>query len=347
MPFADKLLEWYDQHGRQELPWRYSITAYRVWLSEIMLQQTQVKTVINYFNRFIETFPSIIDLANASEDEVLHLWSGLGYYSRARNLHKTAKIIQKDFQGNFPKDLALLETLPGIGRSTAAAIYSISFNQPAAILDGNVKRILSRYYNIQGWPGTPENLNRLWKQAENLVPRQRAADYSQAIMDLGAMICIRKQPKCLLCPVQKNCTAFQKQLTHVIPASKPKTKKPCKSTYMLILKNQHSHILLEKRPPVGIWGSLWCLPICELDQDFEFYCKTEFGLAVNAIKSLPAFRHTFSHYHLDIHPIILSYRYQRNSLSDDKLLLWYDVKNPTKLGLAAPVQRLLKELTYE
>lgn len=342
MSFSRKLLSWYHKHGRQDLPWRHNLAPYRVWLSEIMLQQTQVKTVIDYFNKFIATFPTVLDLANAAEDEVLHLWSGLGYYSRARNLHKAAKMIRDDFAGEFPKNLDALQLLPGVGRSTAAAIYSISFDQPAAILDGNVKRVLSRYFAIKGWPGSTENLKRLWQEAEALLPKQRGNDYTQAIMDLGAMLCTRSKPHCEVCPIAENCLAFQGNTTHIIPAAKPKKVKPIKSTQMLIIKNADAHILLEKRPPVGIWGGLWCLPVCELTMDLEKFCKKEFGFAVSVQEKLAAFRHTFSHYHLDIHPVILQSQRSGNFVKEDKPRLWHDAARPQNLGLAAPIKKLIE-----
>lgn len=342
MSFSRKLLKWYEQYGRQELPWRQFITPYRVWLSEIMLQQTQVKTVLPYFNNFIKNFPTVLELALASDDEVLHLWSGLGYYTRARNLHKAAKIIHDDFHGEFPKTLAELESLPGIGRSTAAAIYSISYDKPAAIMDGNVKRVLSRYFAIEGWPGTTENLKSLWEKSESLLPKSRGNDYTQAIMDLGAMLCTRSKPLCEQCPVAKSCLAFTNNLTDTIPASKPKKLKPIKSTQMLIIQNSEQHVLLEKRPPFGIWGSLWCLPICDLDIDIQDFCKKEFGFSVKRLKKLASFRHTFSHYHLDIHPVILVSKLDQLALKEDKPRTWHDTECPENLGLAAPIATLLK-----
>lgn len=248
---ADKLLAWYKKNGRQDLPWRSAISPYRVWLSEIMLQQTQVKTVISYFNNFTVAFPTVHGLANADEDEVLHLWSGLGYYSRARNLHKTAKIIHDQFNGIFPAAVSELEKLPGIGRSTAGAIAAIALNQTAPILDGNVKRVLTRLFAWQEWPGTTASLNYLWQRATELTPKKNAGDYAQAIMDLGATICTRSKPKCEICPLQFDCEAVKLKLITTLPKAKPKKALPEKATLMLIIKNQQQEILLEKRPPIG------------------------------------------------------------------------------------------------
>lgn len=340
------LLKWYDKHGRQDLPWRFAISPYRVWLSEIMLQQTQVITVIEYFKKFIIAFPTVSDLANADEDAVLHLWSGLGYYSRARNLHKTAKIIRDQYKGQFPDSVAELTTLPGIGRSTAGAIAAIAFNLPAPILDGNVKRVLARFLALSEPPNTANALKLLWNNAEKFTPKKRAADYTQAIMDLGATLCTRSKPKCELCPIQKDCRAQQLQITHELPVKKTKKILPQKSTLMLIIKNQHNEILLEKRPPVGIWGGLWCLPVCEPHQNAADFCRDEFALQVDLMEELTPFRHTFSHYHLDIFPMVLQVTAVACQLRETKPLIWYNLKKPKNLGFAAPIKKLL-ENTFE
>lgn len=339
---ATPLLKWYKKNGRQGLPWRHSILPYSIWLSEVMLQQTQVKTVINYFNRFVIQFPTVIDLANAHEDEVLHLWSGLGYYSRARNLHKSAKLVRDKYQGEFPNELTELMNLPGVGRSTAGAICAIAFKQPTPILDGNVKRVLSRVFAIKGWPGTSANQTSLWDYAEQLTPEKNADDYTQAIMDLGATLCTRTKPQCNLCPIQSECLAFKKNLTHAIPAPKPKRILPEKSRLVLIIENSHGHILLEKRPPVGIWGGLWCLPVCELEEDVIQFCFNSLGLKVKPLKPLSPFRHTFSHYHLHIHPLILKVSNADTEVCHDNLNLWYNPHKPKAVGLPAPIKKLLR-----
>lgn len=344
---SQRLLKWYDKFGRQDLPWRLAITPYRVWLSEIMLQQTQVKTVIDYFNRFIATFPTVINLANAPEDEVLHLWSGLGYYSRARNLHKAAKIVRDKYHGEFPNSVDELITLPGIGRSTAGAIVAIAFDLAAPILDGNVKRVLTRFLALNDWPGTAEMSKILWENAKKFTPNKRASDYTQAIMDIGATICTRSKPNCVNCPIQSDCQAHQLQLTDQLPIRKPKKSIPTKSTLMLLIKNQHNEILLEKRPPVGIWGGLWCLPVCDLAENIQSFCRKEFALEVNVLETLTSFRHTFSHYHLEIFPIILRVNNSVLQLREAKPLLWYNEKNSRNLGFAAPIKKLLENNIHE
>lgn len=342
MIFSKQLLKWYAEHGRCDLPWRTSVTPYRVWLSEIMLQQTQVSTVIHYFKTFINTFPTISALAKASEDEVLHLWSGLGYYSRARNLHKTAKIICDQFKGKFPKELETLQSLPGIGRSTAGAIAAIAFKEAHPILDGNVKRVLMRYFALEGWSDKQENVKLLWQYAAQLTPKKEVDDYTQAIMDLGSMICTRTKPRCELCPVQKRCQAKERNLTHLIPAPKPRKKLPEKHSLVLIIKNKEGHILLEKRPPRGIWGGLWCLPVCELGSDIPHFCKLNFGLPIKKIRELLPFRHTFTHFHLHMYPMLLYTTAQVFSIQDPTRL-WYNSKEQRLLGLAAPIKKLLEQ----
>jgi A/G-specific adenine glycosylase len=258
--FAEQLLIWFDQHGRNHLPWQKNRTGYRVWVSEIMLQQTQVVTVIPYFERFMERFPAAKDLAEADVDEVLSLWTGLGYYSRARNLHDSAIAIAEQHQGNMPKNIDALIALKGIGRSTAGAILSQAYNEPGIILDGNVKRLLTRLHAIEGWPGQSKIDKQLWQIATELTPNQRNADYTQAIMDIGATICKPKQPLCVACPMQARCQALALDRVASIPTPKPKKVLPHKTISVLLLKNQQGQILLEQRPSKGIWGGLWSLP---------------------------------------------------------------------------------------
>ncbi|RTE67055.1 adenine DNA glycosylase [Amphritea opalescens] len=342
--FSTAVLDWFDQHGRHDLPWQANKTAYFTWLSEIMLQQTQVSTVIPYFERFREQFPTVEDLAAAEQDEVLHLWTGLGYYARARNLHKTAKIVSHDFGGQFPDSVDALEQLPGIGRSTAGAILSISTGKRAAILDGNVKRVLARYYAIEGWPGTTENMKQLWQFAEQNTPHQRVADYTQAMMDMGATLCTRSKPACLLCPLTSGCQARQQGSENELPASKPKKAIPVKQTLMLLIENDTGQILLRQRPPTGIWGGLWSLPETSDLRDAEH----ETGLPVDAdsATALTPIRHTFSHFHLDITPVHIELRDNdlTNSVMEQPATLWYNLRQPQKIGLAAPVKKLLGKL---
>lgn len=350
--FANAVLVWFDRHGRHDLPWQDQKTAYFTWLSEIMLQQTQVTTVIPYFERFREQFPTVEDLAAADQDEVLHLWTGLGYYARARNLHKTARIVSHDYGGQFPQNVEELEQLPGIGRSTAGAILSISTGKRAAILDGNVKRVLARYYAIDGWPGTTENIKQLWRYAEQNTPHERVADYTQAMMDMGATLCTRSKPACLLCPLQTGCQAHQQGRENQLPEPRPKKVIPVKQTMMLLIRNEQGQILLRQRPPSGIWGGLWSLPETSDLRD----AAEETGLPVDPDSASPLapVRHTFSHFHLDITPVQIALlkgdqEHERskdltNRVMEQPATLWYNLHQPQKVGLAAPVKKLLGKL---
>lgn len=258
--FTRSVLRWYKKHGRHDLPWQKDINAYRVWVSEIMLQQTQVNTVIPYYERFMQTFPTVRDLAQADIDEVLHLWTGLGYYARARNLHKSARIIHTDHNNRFPDDLESIVALPGIGRSTAGAILSLALNQVAPILDGNVKRVLARYHRVEGWPGNKKTEQKLWQLAESVTPDKEFAAYTQAIMDLGATVCTRSNPLCDQCPVNNGCEARETGTQEQYPGKKPKKTLPVKQTIFTIIENDKGEVLLEKRLPQGIWGGLWSFP---------------------------------------------------------------------------------------
>ena len=331
------VLSWYAKHGRHELPWQNTKDAYRIWVSEIMLQQTQVATVIPYYQRFMERFATISDLAQAPIDDVLHLWTGLGYYARARNLHKTAQIVCKDYKGKFPTTFEQVLALPGIGRSTAGAILAFSSQQHFAILDGNVKRVLSRFYEVEGWYGKKEVENKLWALAEANTPKQGVDKYTQAIMDLGATLCKRSKPNCQACPLQNDCLALKHGRTAELPHGKPKKAKPVKSTYMLLVKNQQDEFLLQQNPPSGIWGGLWCPP-----QVQQLANKPEFEV----LKELPVLRHTFSHYHLDITPVLCRPQTSTQQVAESSSLyttIWYKSGSDTALGLAAPVKKLLEQ----
>lgn len=334
--FQTAVLKWFDKHGRRDLPWQKSHAPYRVWLSEIMLQQTQVKTVIPYFQKFIKKFPHVKSLANANIDDVLTLWSGLGYYARARNLHKTAQIIQQEFHGRFPIDVATLQTLPGIGRSTAGAIVALSKNQRAPILDGNVKRVLARFH--------AENSKDLWELAEKYTPEKRVADYTQVMMDLGALICTRTKPKCALCPLQKHCAGYLSGNPTAYPAKTTSKKIPTRATHMLILRNDQGEILLEKRPPIGIWGGLWSLPECVADQDIKQFCKKQHHCDIKNLQKWPKLRHTFSHFHLDITPVLIHIKKWSPPAMESPNTVWYNVATLDDKGLAAPVKKLLIQL---
>lgn len=338
--FSNKIINWYHQQGRKHLPWQQNKTPYRVWISEIMLQQTQVATVIPYYQRFMASFPNIVDLANAHEDDVLHHWTGLGYYARARNLHKAAKIIRDNYQGKFPNNIEDVIALPGIGRSTAGAILSLALNQSQPILDGNVKRVLSRYYLVEGYNGLSAFDKTLWQISEQLTPKQETAAYNQAMMDLGATVCTRSKPNCQACPIQTSCLANAGSLQNDYPNKKPKKKIPEKSTIMIIPRVDN-HVLLEKRPPSGIWGGLWCFYEIDNEQKIEPLLR-KLQLTIIKYQHLPAFRHTFSHFHLDIQPIIVDCCLAKTQEINEKLpQQWYDLRQPMSVGLAASTKKLL------
>ena len=345
--FSKRILKWFEQFGRKDLPWQQDISPYRVWVSEIMLQQTQVNTVIPYFERFVKELPSVACLAQAPEDKVLHLWTGLGYYARARNLHKAAKLIASQHQGQFPDSIEQLIMLPGIGRSTAGAIRSIAFQKPATILDGNVKRVLARWSATPGWPGQTKVINKLWDVAEQLTPKHNNHCYSQAMMDLGATLCTRSKPNCDSCPIAQDCQALATGTQLDYPGKKPRKVMPVKSTQMLILENPRGEILLMKRPPQGIWGGLWGFPEISMDQPVKDYLRDHMELDLANSTQWPELRHTFSHYHLDISPVHCrlnkkQFSKLRNRTMESGQELWYNIDQPKEVGLAAPVSALLK-----
>ena len=346
--FQQQLLTWFDQHGRKTLPWQQSINPYRVWLSEVMLQQTQVTTVIPYFERFVTAFPTINDLAAADIDRVLHLWTGLGYYARGRNLHKAAQQVVEQHDGVFPATAEAIEALPGVGRSTAGAILSIAHQISTPILDGNVKRVLARLHTVEGWPGTTSVQRQLWALSERYTPQHRCADYTQAIMDLGATLCRRGKPECERCPLIASCQAQKQGQQQRYPQSKPKTQLPQKQCWMLLLRDRNDRVWLQQRPPVGLWGGLWSLPqfdsLLALKQGVE-----ALGVSADAAEQmalLADFRHTFSHFHLQIHPCqaVMNDSDMLNTTAlrvSDGAGVWFDPQKPAELGLAAPVKRLL------
>jgi len=333
--FSQRILKWFDQHGRKHLPWQQNISPYRVWISEIMLQQTQVSTVIPYFETFMQRFPTVTDLAAASIDEVLHLWTGLGYYTRARNLHKAAQYVAYECNGQFPTGQDNLTALPGVGRSTAGAIEAIGNRGVATILDGNVKRVLARFHAIEGWPGQSQVEKQLWHVAEQHTPTQRCADYTQAMMDMGATLCTRNKPNCQACPLQQDCQALAQNRTSELPAKKPRKTLPVKHTTMYIIADPDGNILLKQRPPQGLWGGLWVLP--EHDKLEQI---TQYG-EINGHNPLPGFRHTFSHFHLDIDVVSITLSNKHPQIMDADGLLWYNYHQPAAIGLAAPVKLLL------
>ncbi len=302
--FSQCLLHWFDQHGRHDLPWQVEKSLYRVWVSEIMLQQTQVQTVIPYYQRFMQRFPTLNTLATASIDDVLAHWAGLGYYARGRNLHKAAGIIQADYQGQFPVDIKLVNALPGIGRSTAGAILSLALSQRHAILDGNVKRVLCRFHGIMDYPGERKVETKLWQLSEQHTPHRRNAAYTQAIMDLGAMVCSRSRPNCEICPQQQACVAYAKDKVGLIPRAKTKQAKPQKQCTMLALINEKQELTLFKRPASGIWGGLYSLPEFTSRQACTAMLKKcQIDTSKNT-RPEDEIRHSFTHFDLRISPII-------------------------------------------
>lgn len=339
--FAPAVLDWYQQYGRKTLPWQIEKTPYKVWLSEVMLQQTQVATVIPYFQRFMARFADVSALAAAPLDEVLHLWTGLGYYARARNLHKAAQTIVAQHQGNFPTTFDEVAALPGVGRSTAGAILSLSLGQHFPILDGNVKRVLARCYAIDGWPGEKKVENRLWTISEEVTPAKGVEQFNQAMMDLGAMVCTRSRPKCELCPLRGGCIAYANLTWPNYPGKKPKKTLPEKTAWLLMM--QHGdRVWLEQRPPVGLWGGLFCFPQYS-SEDLLIAEAKKYGVTRKAMQQLVSFRHTFSHFHLDIVPMWINID-EAAGCMDEVPGLWYNLAQPPSVGLAAPVERLLTQL---
>jgi A/G-specific adenine glycosylase len=348
MHFSQKILNWFDKHGRKELPWQINPTPYRVWVSEIMLQQTQVATVIPYFENFIRKFPTIKALATASLDEVLALWSGLGYYARARNLHEAARQIITLYKGEFPSDFEAVHSLPGIGRSTAGAILALSKQQCYPILDGNVKRVLSRHFAIPGWPGARAVEEKLWEISVTYTPKNRVHHYTQAMMDIGATICTRSKPKCIECPLKGSCKALKEERVLCYPTAKPKVQKPIRSAIFLLLTDtKKKQILLEKRPNKGIWGGLYTLPQCTDTLNIRNWCQETLNVKILKPKALTPFRHTFTHFHLEIHPfqcqVSSSSPENRTILQSSKHYLWTAFKELNTLALPAPITQLLQE----
>lgn len=341
--FAERILTWFDQHGRKHLPWQQNPTSYRVWVSEIMLQQTQVKTVIPYYERFMQSFPDVIALANAPQDQVLKHWEGLGYYSRARNLHKAAQSIRDDHFGIFPTTTAEVEALSGIGRSTAAAILSLSQNQKQAILDGNVKRVLARYHAVEGHPSKASVLKTLWAHAESHLPNTRFADYTQAMMDMGATLCTRHKPLCLMCPIQDGCQARIQGNPEAYPSPKPKKTLPSKSAYTVIIQNQQGELLIQKRPPTGIWGGLWSFPEFTDEAEIATWLKQQ-NLQTNKQETLKPISHTFSHYRLHLTPIHYQVSQESRGIMEDESWLWYNTSQEFAGGLSSAANKLIKQL---
>jgi len=336
--FAERLIQWQKVHGRHDLPWQNTQDPYAIWVSEIMLQQTQVGAVIGYYQKFMDRFPNIANLANATQDEVLQHWSGLGYYSRARNLHNAAQMVMDDFNGQFPEDFEQIQQLPGIGRSTAAAIASFAFNQIQTILDGNVKRVLARHFVVEGWPSLPKVEKQLWLLAENLLPENDMIAYTQGLMDLGATLCTRSKPRCPSCPLQNTCGAYQQNRTKELPASKPRKTIPERHTTMLLLL-QGDEIMLEKRPPSGIWGGLWSFPEITADEDPQMIARKRYGVETELLESLPDFTHTFTHFKLQITPQRL--RVISHHSAHEAGIVWLNTDDALGAAIPTPIRKIL------
>lgn len=328
--FATRLIAWQKQYGRHDLPWQNTRDPYAIWVSEIMLQQTQVSAVIGYYAKFMQRFPTIASLASASQEEVLQYWSGLGYYSRARNLHQAAIDIVEKHRGQFPQDFATIQTLPGIGRSTAAAIASFAFHQVQTILDGNVKRVLARHHRIEGWPGTPAVEKQLWALAESLLPAEEMVAYTQGLMDLGATLCTRSKPQCQRCPVQASCQAFLQGQVAALPTPKPRKVLPEKDTTMLVFMDGND-VMLEKRPAKGIWGGLWSFPeIINVDQHLP------------NVTPLEKLTHTFTHFKLHIQPQLVSMA--KSDQQSKQPAIWLDLDDAIGAAIPTPVRQILVRL---
>lgn len=343
--FSTRLIRWHSQHGRHDLPWQNTRDAYRVWLSEIMLQQTQVGTVLDYYARFLKRFPDLGTLAAAHEDEVLQLWSGLGYYSRARNLRRAARIVVEQYAGQFPDDFDALIALPGIGRSTAAAIAAFAFGQRRAILDGNVKRVLCRYLGVAGFPGDKAVETALWQHAESLLPQRGIETYTQALMDLGASVCTRARPRCDACPVSADCAARVQGRIGELPAPRPKKNYPEKSIVMLIALDR-GRVLLEKRPPTGIWGGLWSFPEISSSEDAVQTCRAQLGLETTKLAPWPELRHAFTHFRLRITPQPLQV-VRSTPQVEHPGRLWLALADALGAAIPQPVRVLLRHLDVD
>jgi A/G-specific adenine glycosylase len=339
--FRQSVLVWFDAHGRKNLPWQVPRDPYRVWISEIMLQQTQVATVLPYFERFTASFPDVPALASAPAESVLALWSGLGYYARARNLHRCAETLVEHHGGALPATLGELSALPGIGRSTAGAILSLGFGMRATILDGNVKRVLCRYWGIEGWPGIASVAATLWATADRLTPPNRSDAYNQAMMDLGALVCTRGRPDCDHCPLSPGCRARAEQRVGLLPSPRPRRAVPVRRYTMLLLEDGAGNIFLERRPPTGVWGGLWCFPMFDDASQIAAWLAMK-SLRAEHLADLPAQRHTLTHFHLDFVAVRMQATRPPDRVSEAHSC-WTSPNHASDLGLPAPVRRLLDQ----
>ncbi len=341
---APDLIAWHARHGRHGLPWQREPTPFRVWVSEIMLQQTQVATVSEYYARFMRRFPDLRTLAAAPLDDVLHLWSGLGYYSRARNLHRAAQLVCQQHGGELPGSFEQLQELPGIGRSTAAAIRALSAGERRAILDGNVRRVLMRYFAIESPPTQPAVERRLWQLAEACTPLEQVAIYTQAIMDLGATVCVRRRPLCAACPLHDGCRARRTGRQHSIPAPRPRPVRRTQSVVMLLVQRGDGSVLLERRPERGVWGGLWSPPQFPSIEAARLYADTRLTAAEVEPQARASMRHAFTHFDLNITPLLARCSGPAGVM-DEVATLWYNAAQPERVGLPAPVTTLIRSLS--
>lgn len=339
--FSNSIIAWQKQHGRHDLPWQNTTDPYAIWVSEIMLQQTQVSAVIDYYQKFMARFPNIASLANASQEEVLQYWSGLGYYSRARNLHHAAQQILDDFGGVFPRDFDAILSLAGIGRSTAAAISSFAFSIAQPILDGNVKRVFSRYFLVEGWPSTPKVENQLWQIAEQYMPKVGIVAYIQGLMDLGASICTRSKPKCFECPLNIGCRAYVENRVADLPTPKPRKPLPQKETTMLLVQYCND-ILLEKRPTNGIWGGLWSFPEMGMSEIASENVLKRFKLNTELGEPQEIINHAFTHFKLVITPQPLQVIHKPENTPSNTI--WLSVDEAIGAAIPTPVRTILQRL---
>jgi A/G-specific adenine glycosylase len=340
--FASRLITWQRRCGRRDLPWQDTRDPYLIWLSEIMLQQTQVSTVIPYYQRFVSEFPDVRALAAAPLGRVLELWSGLGYYRRAHLMHRTAQTVVAEHGGIFPRDVETLATLPGIGRSTAGAIAAFAYGKHSPILDGNVKRVLARHQGISGFPGDAAVERVLWARAEALLPRRAIETYTQALMDLGATLCLRAQPRCAACPVAADCVALATGRVFALPTPRPKKALPRRAISILLIEH-NGEVLLERRPVTGIWAGLWSLPETETDADLVQYCRERFGAEVAPRSPLSAIEHTFTHFRLTLTPRPCEVRNWPRRV-DEPGWVWLPFGEAAGAALPAPIKKLLREL---
>ena len=339
-----RLLAWFDRHGRKDLPWQKSREPYRIWVAEIMLQQTQVSTVIPYYERFLKRFPTVQTLARAKLDSVLHHWTGLGYYARARNLKKAAEQIVREHGGRFPRTMEAVSALPGIGRSTAGAILAFAFGQRHPILDGNVKRVLTRLHAIDTPVAQRDTEHKLWELAERYTPKTRVADFTQAIMDLGATLCRTRKPDCPSCPLRQDCAAHAQGHPEKFPVRAAGKTVPVRKIAMLMIRDTHGRVLLTQRPPAGVWGGLWGFPECAPEVSAADHCRAALGLRIKTGTPWPLRRHGFSHFQLHITPIPARLAGTSNVAMECAPAVWYNLEKPDARGLAAPVKKLLLQL---